>query len=281
MKFDPNLEWSGMVLISTITPNADQPRKYFDQAGLLSLGESLRARQEVPVTVIPFRLDSNPLIQWMLVDGERRWRAATACGLKKLWVSYSPGVDRANLHASSFRSNWHRCGHTKQETALAIAHERDNGLSYEQIGAMSGKSDAWAIIYHSLLQLEPSLLELMDPPTPEKDRLALKVGVELAKHPHERQLKLWRKLRHLPVSQQFHGVRQSAVVSAGHAPANDSRYVCGHVAKALQALKVLDDLGEVIIRRVIPEKRAVVNDGCRMIIEKARTLMERLGKEEA
>ena len=159
-KFDEAMEWSGMVPLGSVSPNPEQPRKWFDQADLISLGESLKSRQEVPCTVIPFAVASNPQIKWMLVDGERRWRAATAGGLKKLWVSYSPGVDQSNVHASSFRANWHRAGHTKQETALAVARELENGLSYLQIGALAGKSDAWAIIYHSLLKLEPSLLQI-------------------------------------------------------------------------------------------------------------------------
>src|SRR5580698_4769460 len=58
-------------------PDPNQPRKHFDEAALRSLGESLKARQNDPVQAKP---------DGTLIDGERRWRAATLVGLRKLDV---------------------------------------------------------------------------------------------------------------------------------------------------------------------------------------------------
>jgi ParB/RepB/Spo0J family partition protein len=61
--------------ISFFKPDPNQPRKHFDEGLLRALGESLIARQNDPVQVKP---------DGTLIDGERRWRAATLVGLEKL-----------------------------------------------------------------------------------------------------------------------------------------------------------------------------------------------------
>jgi ParB family transcriptional regulator, chromosome partitioning protein len=56
-------------------PDPAQPRKAFDEGELRLLGESLAKKQLVPVIARP---------DGVLIDGERRWRAATIAGLATL-----------------------------------------------------------------------------------------------------------------------------------------------------------------------------------------------------
>ena len=59
--------------ISQITPNPNQPRKHFDKAKLRQLADTIAARGLIqPITVRP--LGGRPM-RYMIVAGERRWRA--------------------------------------------------------------------------------------------------------------------------------------------------------------------------------------------------------------
>ena len=58
--------------VDLIVPNPNQPRRRFDEDGLVSLSESIRARGVLqPVLVRPLASGS-----YELIAGERRWRAA-------------------------------------------------------------------------------------------------------------------------------------------------------------------------------------------------------------
>jgi ParB family chromosome partitioning protein len=61
--------------LSFFKPDANQPRKHFDEAALRALGESLKVRQNDPVQAKP---------DGTIIDGERRWRAAALAGLEQL-----------------------------------------------------------------------------------------------------------------------------------------------------------------------------------------------------
>jgi ParB family chromosome partitioning protein len=66
---------------SHIGPNPDQPRHYFDKDALADLTESVRTRGVLqPISV---RRDKSRDGYFILIAGERRWRAAKAAGLGK------------------------------------------------------------------------------------------------------------------------------------------------------------------------------------------------------
>ena len=69
--------------IGRIVPDPDQPRKVFDDDDLALLAGSLKdIGQQVPVQV---RWDAGQ-DRWVLIDGERRYRAAKQAGLTTLMV---------------------------------------------------------------------------------------------------------------------------------------------------------------------------------------------------
>jgi|SRR5688572_4424463 len=66
--------------IDRIVPNAQQPRKHFNEEGLNELADSIRTHGLIqPVIVQPL-----PDNFYQLIAGERRWRAAQRAGLMKL-----------------------------------------------------------------------------------------------------------------------------------------------------------------------------------------------------
>src|SRR5512135_1333874 len=67
--------------IERIAPDPDQPRKDFDQDSLTELAASLKARGQLQ----PIRVRwSDAVSQWIIVTGERRYRAALLAGLPTL-----------------------------------------------------------------------------------------------------------------------------------------------------------------------------------------------------
>ncbi len=65
--------------IEAITPNPEQPRKFFDRAALEELAESIKTRGILQPIIVTRRGDS-----YLLVAGERRYRASKIAGLTKI-----------------------------------------------------------------------------------------------------------------------------------------------------------------------------------------------------
>lgn len=67
-----NLRWDD------IQPDPEQPRKNFDEAGLLQLAESLRSNGLLqPIIVRPDPTSHPRVKRYIIIAGERRWRAAS------------------------------------------------------------------------------------------------------------------------------------------------------------------------------------------------------------
>jgi ParB family transcriptional regulator, chromosome partitioning protein len=225
-----------------ICRNEEQPRTYFAAEELERLGASLARKQNQPVTVIPIEDGKGKgKVRWKIVDGERRWRAAKAKGLKRLWIVVDDDVtSEAELHTASFTANWCRAGHTHAETAAAIDRERNEGKTYEEIAELVGKSTSWANNQHSLLKLHPDLMALLDPPTPKAERLSIAVAYALTKFPIEKQIKVW-KQHQKKGRDAYHHVRVAAGQTARR-PSYDARYMLGKVLSVQQGLKHMTGL---------------------------------------
>ncbi len=258
--------------IEEIVPNPDQPRTYFDAEALLKLKESLRRRQQQPITVIPFRDRKRPKVRWMINDGERRWRAAKAAGLKELWIVVDDVSHGAELHTASFAANWNRAGHTHAETAQAIARELAAGKSYEEIGGLVGKSDAWARLEHSLLKLDAELLAAMDPPTPKERRLPIKVAQALTAYPLQKQKRLWERFRTKGAASAFHHVRTAAPTQRAGSAGYDGQFVVRRVKMAAGICASVAALPSGMLGRLTREKRKQVAAELRALAEKALVL---------
>jgi ParB family chromosome partitioning protein len=80
---------AAVIRIDRIIPDPGQPRKEFDPDDLARLGESIRERGQLqPIRV---RWDDSA-DRYVVVVGERRWRAAAAAGLETLSVTVAPGA---------------------------------------------------------------------------------------------------------------------------------------------------------------------------------------------
>ena len=76
--------------ISEVESNSAQPRKFFDEAALAELAESIRQHGIIqPLTVR--KLSSG---YYQIIAGERRWRAARLAGLSEVPVTVIEADDR-------------------------------------------------------------------------------------------------------------------------------------------------------------------------------------------
>jgi ParB family chromosome partitioning protein len=67
--------------IDRIDPDPDQPRRTLDQARLEELVESIRSEGVLQPIVVRYNVEEN---RYVIVHGERRWRASTVAGLESI-----------------------------------------------------------------------------------------------------------------------------------------------------------------------------------------------------
>jgi ParB family chromosome partitioning protein len=143
--------------IDRILPNAQQPRKHFNDEALSELADSIRAHGVIqPVVVQPL-----PDNFYQLIAGERRWRAAQRAGLHKL-----PAVIRESPADSSLEialiENLQREDLNPIEEAQA--YEKlivEFGLTQEEVAKRVGKSRVTITNMLRLLRLPAEVQQWM------------------------------------------------------------------------------------------------------------------------
>ena len=144
--FDPSADDDNKVSdlrtikLSQIVPDPDQPRRYFDETGLSELTESIKAHGVLqPIVVIPTN-DG-----YMIVAGERRYRASKAAGKESIPALVRTLSDQHKLELSLIE-NIQRRDLNPLETATAYAKLRDQfNLTLEEIGGRVGGKSISAI----------------------------------------------------------------------------------------------------------------------------------------
>lgn len=90
--------------VEDIVPDPDQPRRTFPSDGLSSLARSLVETGQVsPITVRP-----GPEGKYMIVVGERRWRAAKEAGLPHVHCIIRDGIDEQKAREMQLAENYQR-----------------------------------------------------------------------------------------------------------------------------------------------------------------------------
>ena len=70
-----------MIPLDLIEPDPGQPRKEFDSESLAKLADSLRKRGQIQPVMVCW---SDSQAAYVILTGERRWRAARQAGMEKL-----------------------------------------------------------------------------------------------------------------------------------------------------------------------------------------------------
>ena len=127
--------------LSDITPDPDQPRRHFDEAGLAELTASIREHGVLqPIVVVPLK-DG----KYQIVAGERRYRASGAAGKTSIPALIRTLSAQHKLELSLIE-NIQRRDLNPLETATAYAKLRDQfNLTLEEIGGRVGGKSVSAI----------------------------------------------------------------------------------------------------------------------------------------
>ena len=141
--------------IGKILPNSNQPRREFDEEKLAELAASLRSIGLVqPITVQ--QIDSD---QYMIISGERRWRAAQMAGLATL-PAYVRPTRPEEVMELALVENIQREDLNAIEIALAYQQIIEtHHLKHEELAERVGKKRATVTNYLRLLRL-PAELQL-------------------------------------------------------------------------------------------------------------------------
>ena len=139
------------VPISSIRPNALQPRTHFDEEAMSALAASIRELGMLqPVLVRPIGDGS----EYELIAGERRWRAARRAGLQTIPVLVREVSADAHSLEQALVENLHREDLGPLEEAAAYQQLIDDfGHTHEEVATRVGKSRATITNTLRLLQL--------------------------------------------------------------------------------------------------------------------------------
>jgi len=144
--------------ITQIKPNPDQPRKVFDKESLLGLADSIKQKGVLQPILVEKLSNEN----YMIIAGERRWRAAGLAGLKKIpaiVVDKKNDKDRLEI---GLIENVQRESLNPVELAEAYKFLIEKyGYTQEQIAAIIGKSRSAIANTVRLLSLDEKSLEAL------------------------------------------------------------------------------------------------------------------------
>jgi ParB family chromosome partitioning protein len=138
--------------IEEIRPNRAQPRRHFDEAHIEELAESIRSKG-VLLPLIVRRVQDG----YVLVAGERRWRAAQKAGLREL-----PAMIREVTEKEAFEialiENIQREDLNPVEEAEAFKRLiEEHGLTQEELAARVGKDRSTVANALRLLRLPDAI----------------------------------------------------------------------------------------------------------------------------
>ena len=153
------LESTRVTMLSpdVISPNPDQPRRYFDPDGLRELAESIR----VHGILQPLSVRRKGGGRYELIAGERRLRAAILCGLEQVPCLVLE-VSRESSCLLSLIENLQRRDLDFWEEAKALERLISvYGLSQEEAAAKVGKSPSAVANKLRLLRLPQEALALL------------------------------------------------------------------------------------------------------------------------
>lgn len=128
------------IKIAEIIPDPDQPRKYFDETALTEMALSIKTHGVLqPIVVTPNQGS------YLIVAGERRFRASQMAGLEKVPALVRTLTNQHKLELSLIE-NLHRRDLNVLETATAYLKLRDQfNLSLDEISKRVGGKSISAI----------------------------------------------------------------------------------------------------------------------------------------
>ncbi len=143
--------------ITLIDRNPNQPRQTFDEDSLNEMAESIKTYGVLqPLLLVP-KLDG----RYLIVAGERRFRASSRAGLRTV-PAIIKDLDDEQIQEISLIENLHREDLNAIEAAFGMRELiKTHGLKQEDIAVKIGKSRPYVTNTLRLLQLPDEIIELV------------------------------------------------------------------------------------------------------------------------
>lgn len=143
--------------VGMIDPNKDQPRKVFEENALNDLAASIKTHGIIQPLVV-----NKTGNRYMIIAGERRWRAAQLAGLKTV-PAIIKNYDSKQIREVAIVENLQREDLNPMEAARAIKQLMEEyGWTQEIVADRLGKSRPVIANTIRLLNLEPEVIEMIE-----------------------------------------------------------------------------------------------------------------------
>ena len=141
------------VAITDIQPNPKQPRRDFDEKALQELADSIKLHDIIqPVTVTKTKAG-----KFILISGERRWRASKLAGLKDI-PAFVRQANDAQLLELALLENLQREDLNAMEISLSYQRMMEElDFTQEQVAERMGKDRSTVANFIRLLKLPPDI----------------------------------------------------------------------------------------------------------------------------
>ncbi|GBQ51649.1 ParB/RepB/Spo0J family partition protein (plasmid) [Komagataeibacter sucrofermentans] len=164
------------VPLTEVTPDPDQPRKHFDDESIAALAETMVAEGQLQPILVRRITGSPSNKRWVIVAGERRWRAAQHAGWSNMLAIEHDG----DAEVAALIENLQRVDLNPLEEATGIQRLIEKrGWNQSQASEVLGKSRGEISSILKILTLPAEILEEL---TSERG-VARNTLVELARVP--------------------------------------------------------------------------------------------------
>ncbi len=142
--------------IHEIDPNRMQPRKKFDEDGLMELAESMKQVGVIQPLIVQRNGD-----RYELIAGERRWRAARLAGLKKVPVVVKEYSEQAIFEIALIENLQREDLNPIEEAQAYQKLIQDYGLKQDEAAERVGKSRVAVTNAMRLLKLDERVQQML------------------------------------------------------------------------------------------------------------------------
>jgi ParB family chromosome partitioning protein len=164
--------------LEKLRANPSQPRKHFDEGDLAELADSIRSHGIIQPLIVEDAGDGG----WLIVAGERRWRAARLAGLTEVPALIRSYSEEKRQEVSLIENVQRSDLNPMEEAAAYKALMELTGLSQDETAARVGKSRSTVANALRLLKLPPAARQALEKGelTPGHGRAILSVNGEAA-----------------------------------------------------------------------------------------------------
>lgn len=156
--YDVEKNNANMISINLIKSNSEQPRKYFDEQNIFELSESIKEFGIIQPLVVKKVSDN-----YIIVAGERRWRAAKALGLKEVPCIIMDLSDKEVLEVSLIENIQRQDLNPIEEAKAYEKLLKEFSITQEELSKRVGKSRVVITNSLRLLKLDERVQEyIMD-----------------------------------------------------------------------------------------------------------------------